>query len=101
MSDAPLLPSGYGPLASPGHHMLMAAQAWRRELSGRLRTPDLRPTQFDTIGALGLLSHSIPDPTQQQVGDFSGMDRMMLSKLVVGPSSAASGSACPTRPARG
>jgi DNA-binding MarR family transcriptional regulator len=78
------LPDGHGPLASPGYHLLMAAQAWRRELGARLRPLGLTPTQFDTIGALGWLSRSIPDPTQQQVADFAGMDRMMLSKLVAG-----------------
>ena len=77
-------PTGHGPLASPGYHLLMAAQAWRRELGARLRPLGLTPTQFDTIGALGWLSRSIPEPTQQQVADFAGMDRMMLSKLVAG-----------------
>jgi DNA-binding MarR family transcriptional regulator len=81
--DADVSP-GRGPLASPGYHLLMAAQAWRRELGARLRPLGLTPTQFDTIGALGWLSRSIPDPTQQQVADVAGMDRMMLSKLVVG-----------------
>jgi DNA-binding MarR family transcriptional regulator len=78
------LPTGSGPLASPGYHLLIAAQAWRRELGAGLRPLGLTPTQFDAIGALGWLSRSIPDPTQQQVADFAGMDRMMLSKLVAG-----------------
>ena len=84
MSSSATLPPGHGPLASPGYHLLLAAQAWRRELGARLRPLELTPTQFDTIGALGWLSRSIPDPTQQQVADFAGMDRMMLSRLVAG-----------------
>lgn len=81
MSD---LPAGHGPLASSGYHLLLAAQAWRRELGARLRPLGLTPTQFETIGALGWLSRSSPDPTQQEVADFAAMDRMMLSKLVTG-----------------
>lgn len=84
MTESTDLSRGRGPLASPGYHLLLAAQAWRRELGARLRPLGLTPTQFDTIGALGWLSHSIPDPTQQQVADFAGMDRMMLSRLVAG-----------------
>lgn len=81
MSD---LHAGHGRLASPGYHLLLAAQAWRRELGVRLRPLGLTPTQFDAIGALGWLSRSTSDPTQQEVADFAAMDRMMLSKLVTG-----------------
>lgn len=89
MSDAPpgsagALPPGHGPLASPGYHLLHAAQAWRRELGARLRPLALTPTQFDVLGALGWLSRQHPDPTQQEVADFAAMDRMMVSKLVAG-----------------
>lgn len=73
-----------GPLASPGYHLLQAAQAWRRELGARLRPLALTPTQFDAIAAVSWVGREHPDPTQQEVADFAGMDRMMLSKLVAG-----------------
>jgi len=62
--------------------LLQAAHAWRRELGLRLRPLALTPTQFDAIASLSWVSREHPDPTQQQIADFAGMDRMMLSKLV-------------------
>jgi len=59
----------------------LAALAWRRELGVRLRPLGLTPTQFDTIAAVSFLGRSA-DPTQQQIADFAGLDRMMLSKVL-------------------
>jgi DNA-binding MarR family transcriptional regulator len=70
-----------GPLASPGYRLHLAALAWRRELGVRLRPLGLTPTQFDAIAAVSFLGRSA-EPTQQQVADFSGLDRMMLSKVL-------------------
>ena len=70
-----------GPLASPGYRLHLAALAWRRELGVRLRPLGLTPTQFDAIAAVSFLGRS-GEPTQQQIADFSGLDRMMLSKVL-------------------
>ena len=72
-----------GPLASPGYRLHLAALAWRRELGMRLRPLELTPTQFDAIAAVSFLGRT-DEPTQQQVADFSGLDRMMLSKVLAG-----------------
>lgn len=72
-----------GPLASPGYRLHLAALAWRRELGIRLRPLGLTPTQFDAIAAVSFLGRS-DRPTQQQIADSSGLDRMMLSKLLAG-----------------
>lgn len=72
-----------GPLASPGYRLHLAALAWRRELGIRLRPLELTPTQFDAIAAVSFLGRT-ESPTQQQVADFSGVDRMMLSKVLGG-----------------
>lgn len=69
-----------GPLASPGYWVHHAALAWRRELAVRLRPLDLTPTRFDVLAALSHLSKSSA-PSQQDVADFAGIDRMMTSKL--------------------
>jgi DNA-binding MarR family transcriptional regulator len=76
MSEAPR-----GPLASPGYRLHLAALAWRRELGMRLRPLGLTPTQFDAIAAVSFLGRQA-EPTQQQIADFSGLDRMMLSKVL-------------------
>ena len=70
-----------GPLASPGYRLHLAALTWRRELGVRLRPLGLTPTQFDAIAAVSFLGRS-GEPTQQQIADFSGLDRMMLSKVL-------------------
>ena len=77
MSDAPI-----GPLASSGYWLRRSAQQWRRELGMRLRELDLTPTQFDVIAATSWLARSGTAPTQQDIADFSGNDRMMTSKVV-------------------
>jgi DNA-binding MarR family transcriptional regulator len=70
-----------GPLASPGYRLHLAALAWRRELGTRLRPLGLTPTQFDALAAVSFLGRTTR-PTQQQIADFSGLDRMMLSKVL-------------------
>jgi DNA-binding MarR family transcriptional regulator len=47
----------------------------------RLRPLGLTPTQFDAIAAVSFLGRTAR-PTQQQIADFSGLDRMMLSKVL-------------------
>jgi DNA-binding MarR family transcriptional regulator len=70
-----------GPLASPSYHLHKAALAWRREFGIRLRAHGLTPTQFDALASLSWLSRTVDAPTQQEVADFAGIDRMMASKL--------------------
>lgn len=70
-----------GPLASPGYRLHLAALAWRRELGVRLRPLGLTPTQFDALATVSFLGKT-DQPTQQQIADFSGLDRMMLSKVL-------------------
>ncbi|MEO5921809.1 MAG: MarR family transcriptional regulator [Pseudolysinimonas sp.] len=72
-----------GPLASPGYRLHIAALAWRRELGVRLRPLGLTPTQFDALATVSFLGRT-GEPTQQQIADFSGVDRMMLSKVLAG-----------------
>ena len=73
-----------GPLASPSYHLHKAALAWRREFGVRLRPHGLTPTQFDALAALSWLGRTVEEPTQQEVADFAGIDRMMASKLFAG-----------------
>ena len=71
-----------GPLASPGFWLQRAAQAYLRELDARLRPLELTHTQFQLLAAAGWLSREGEHPTQQQVADFAGADRMMTSKVL-------------------
>ena len=79
MSDEPR-----GPLASPSFHLHKAALAWRRAFGIRLRPHGLTPTQFDALASLSWLGRTVEGPTQQEVADFAGIDRMMASKLFAG-----------------
>lgn len=74
----------HGPLASPSYHLHKAALAWRREFGIRLRPHGLTPTQFDALASLSWLGRTVEEPTQQEVADFAGIDRMMASKLFAG-----------------
>lgn len=76
--DAPV-----GPIASTGFWLKVAAQAWQRELDRELRDLDLTTAQFSVLATVSWLGRRGP-PTQQQVADFSGADRMLTSKLLTG-----------------
>ena len=71
-----------GPLASPGFWLHHAALRWRGELDRRLREIGLTPTQFLLLASTGWLEHTQGLPTQQQVAETAGADRMMTSKVV-------------------
>ena len=73
-----------GPLSSPGFWLHHAALAWRAELDARLRPLGLTPTQFMLLGSVGWLEHQAAPPTQQEVAEHAGADRMMTSKIVRG-----------------
>jgi DNA-binding MarR family transcriptional regulator len=74
--------SGPGPQANTGHWLRQAALSWQRELGRRLRPLGLTPTQFFVLSCTGWLAATQGPPTQQQVADLAGTDRMMTSKVV-------------------
>jgi DNA-binding MarR family transcriptional regulator len=72
-----------GPLMSPGFWLHHAALEWRQRLDRTLRPLGLTPTQFNLLGSIGWLDRTRPSPpTQQQVADHAGADRMMTSKVL-------------------
>jgi DNA-binding MarR family transcriptional regulator len=71
-----------GPMLSPGFWLHHAALAWRGELERRLKAIGLTPTQFLLLASAGWLEHIQGAPTQQQVADHAGADRMMTSKVL-------------------
>lgn len=70
-----------GPLLSPGFWLQQAALSWRAELDTRLRPLGLTPTQFIVLASVSWLEHLSGPPTQQEVAEQAGADRMMTSKL--------------------
>lgn len=71
-----------GPLASPGFWLHHAALTWRAELDTRLRPLSLTPTQFMLLASAGWLDRQSVAPTQQEVAEHAGADRMMTSKVL-------------------
>ena len=71
-----------GPLLSPGFWLHHAALTWRAELDARLRPLGLTPTQFLLLASAGWLEYVDGPPTQQQVAEHAGADRMMTSRVV-------------------
>jgi len=74
-----------GPLLSPGFWLHHAALTWRRQLDTRLATLGLTHTQFNLLASTSWLGRDVTSqPTQQQVADMAGADRMMASKVLGG-----------------
>jgi DNA-binding MarR family transcriptional regulator len=71
-----------GPLASTGYWLKLAALAWQRELDQALRPLELTTTQFSVLAGAAWLGRDGSTPTQQQIADFAGADRMMTSKIL-------------------
>ncbi|WP_158675812.1 MarR family winged helix-turn-helix transcriptional regulator [Nocardia stercoris] len=72
-----------GPLQSPGFWLHHAALEWRSTLERNLRPLGLTPTQFNLLASAGWLArHGGEPPTQQQVADMAGADRMMASRVL-------------------
>jgi DNA-binding MarR family transcriptional regulator len=68
---------------SPGFWLHHAALAWRTLFDRRLRPLNLTPTQFMLLSSVGWLVNTAGQPpTQQEVADFAGADRMMTSKVL-------------------
>jgi DNA-binding MarR family transcriptional regulator len=79
------MPEPRGPLMSPGFWLHHAALEWRQRLDRALRPLGLTPTQFNLLASIGWLDRTRPSPpTQQQVADHAGADRMMTSKVLRG-----------------
>ncbi|MGC3953013.1 MAG: MarR family transcriptional regulator [Propionicimonas sp.] len=73
---------GHGPRASTGFWLYHAGLAWQRELDTRLRPLGLTHTQFTLLASTSHLGKQHETPTQQQVAELSGVDRMMTSKVL-------------------
>ncbi len=74
-----------GPLLSPGFWLHHAALTWRRQLDTRLAALGLTHTQFNLLASTSWLGRdATSEPTQQQVADMAGADRMMASKVLAG-----------------
>ncbi|MFT4297067.1 MAG: MarR family transcriptional regulator [Micropruina sp.] len=71
-----------GPRASPGFWLYHAGLAWQRELDNELRPLGLTHTQFNLLASTNFLGRHHDAPTQQQVAELSGVDRMMTSKVL-------------------
>jgi DNA-binding MarR family transcriptional regulator len=72
-----------GPLMSPGFWLHHAALEWRQRVDRALRPLGLTPTQFNLLGSIGWLDRTRSSPpSQQQVADHAGADRMMTSKVL-------------------
>jgi DNA-binding MarR family transcriptional regulator len=70
---------------SPGFWLHHAALAWRQAFDRQLRPLGLTPTQFMLLASAGwLAATSAQPPTQQEVADHAGGDRMMTSKVLQG-----------------
>ena len=78
----PLVGPLIGPPASTGYWLRLGAMAWQRELDARLRPLGLTTAQFSVLAGASWTARSGTPPTQQQVADFAGLDRMLTSKLL-------------------
>ncbi|WP_433723980.1 MarR family winged helix-turn-helix transcriptional regulator [Nocardia sp. CA-129566] len=71
-----------GPLMSPGFWLHHAALEWRATVERNLRPLGLTLTQFNLLASAGWLGRQGEVPTQQQVVDMAGADRMMGSRVI-------------------
>ncbi|MEU7141880.1 MarR family transcriptional regulator [Nocardia sp. NPDC046473] len=71
-----------GPLQSPGFWLHHAALEWRATVERNLRPLGLTLTQFNLLASAGWLARHGDLPTQQQVVDMAGADRMMGSRVI-------------------
>lgn len=71
-----------GPVASTGYWLKLAALAWQRESDAALRSLGLTTPQFSVLAGASWLRKEGQAPTQQQVAEFAGSDRMMTSKIL-------------------
>ena len=76
--------SPVGPLASTGYWLKFGALAWQRAFEAELRPLGLTAAQFSVLAGASWLGREGRAPTQQEVADFAGSDRMMTSKIMRG-----------------
>ncbi|MFI6046851.1 MarR family winged helix-turn-helix transcriptional regulator [Nocardia sp. NPDC051321] len=76
------MPEPQGPLQSPGFWLHHAALEWRATVERNLRPLGLTLTQFNLLASAGWLARHGDLPTQQQVVDMAGADRMMGSRVI-------------------
>lgn len=69
-------------MLSAGFWLHQTALAWRSELDARLRPLGLTHTQFMLLASAGWLEYLHGPPTQREVAEQAGADRMMTSKIV-------------------
>ena len=68
---------------SPGFWLHHAALAWRQVFDRRLRPLNLTPTQVHAAGVRRVAGYDFGrPPTQQEVADHAGTDRMMTFKVL-------------------
>ncbi len=80
MGEAPV---ARGPLMSPGYHLWKASLRWSSAVAEALAALELTHVQFFVLGAVNWLGKTRGEsPNQSEVAAFSGMDPMMVSKVV-------------------
>src|SRR5262245_32312193 len=73
-----------GPVVSPGFWLQHAGLAGRQAMEHKRGALGLTPTQSNLLASTGWLARTGEPPTQQQVADNAGADRMMASKVLRG-----------------
>jgi DNA-binding MarR family transcriptional regulator len=71
-----------GPNDSPGFRLWRDFLDWQRRLNARLRHLDLTQPQFAILAVCAWLTRTGDPVTQQDIADFTGMDRMHISQII-------------------
>lgn len=71
-----------GPDHSPGFWLHHAALAWTALVEDHLAPLHLTHPQFMVLASIGWLSRAGQHPSQQDVANSAGMDRMLTSRLI-------------------
>jgi DNA-binding MarR family transcriptional regulator len=71
-------------MRSAGFWLYHAAREWQAEVERALRPCELTFTQFNLLASTGWLGRSGHTPTQQEVVELAGIDRMMGSRVIRG-----------------
>lgn len=69
------------PRESPGFIFWRDFMRWQRELNSRLRPLGLTQPQFAILAVCGWLTRNAQEVTQQEIADFLGLDRMLISQI--------------------
>lgn len=71
-----------GPRASPGFRLWHQSMKWQKQLNAVLKPYGLTQPRFSILAAIGWLTRDCHSVTQQDVADFTSMDRMHISQIV-------------------